>query len=256
MGSATRERRTPRRITSVLAILGLVVGTLGLMPAALAKGPNPKIAFVEGAGGSTPNGATVIDGNATFVFTVDRQPNAIISVSCTLTGPSGSVDQPTCGTKVAFTVGLKKGSKITKTYSGLGEGSYTFLVTVILSDGGSATSATRTFTVEFPNTPPIANDDAAEANEDGPAIIIDVLANDTDPDASDTLTVQSIDTTGTSGLVTNNGTNVTYDPNGQFESLNDGETATDTFTYTISDGSGGTDTATVTVTITGVTDDT
>jgi hypothetical protein len=38
-------------MTSVLAILCLVVGPLGLMPVALAKGPNPKIAFVEGAGG-------------------------------------------------------------------------------------------------------------------------------------------------------------------------------------------------------------
>lgn len=204
---------------SVLAVLGLVVGTLGLMPAALAKGPNPKIAFVEGAGGSTPNGATVTDGNARFVFTVDRQPRSITSVSCTLTGPSGSVDQPACGTKVAFTVGTKKGykitSKITKTYNGLGEGSYTFSVTVTLSDGGSATSATRTFTVEFANTPPIATDDARDANEDGPAVIIDVLANDTDAD-NDTLSVNSVDDTGTLGSVTDNGDGtVTYDPNHQ-----------------------------------------
>ena len=47
-----------------------------------------------------------------------------------------------------------------------------------------------------------------------------------------------------------------YDPNGQFDALNDGETATDTFTYTVSDGNGGTDTATVTVTINGSTDNT
>ena len=45
-----------------------------------------------------------------------------------------------------------------------------------------------------------------------------------------------------------------YDPNGQFESLNNGQTATDSFTYTIDDGNGGTDTATVTVTIDGITD--
>jgi len=54
--------------------------------------------------------------------------------------------------------------------------------------------------------------------------------------------------------VTNNGDSVTYDPNGQFQSLADGETATDTFSYTISDGKGGTSTATVTVTIHGQTD--
>ena len=83
-----------------------------------------------------------------------------------------------------------------------------------------------------------------------------MLANDTDPDAGDTLTVQSVDTTGTLGTVTitNAGADVSYDPNGQFEALNAGETDTDTFTYTVSDGNGGTDTATVTITITGVTD--
>ena len=43
-----------------------------------------------------------------------------------------------------------------------------------------------------------------------------------------------------------------YDPNGQFESLAEGETALDTFSYTVSDGNGGSDTATVGVTITGV----
>lgn len=113
-----------------------------------------------------------------------------------------------------------------------------------------------TRTINGTNDPPTANDDAAEANEDGPAITVDVLFNDLDVDVTDILTVSSIDSTGALGLVTNNGTNVTYDPNGQFEVLNDGETATDSFTYTISDGSGGIDTATVTVTITGVTDDT
>ncbi|MDJ0682309.1 MAG: hypothetical protein QNJ18_20910, partial [Xenococcaceae cyanobacterium MO_167.B52] len=46
----------------------------------------------------------------------------------------------------------------------------------------------------------------------------------------------------------------TYDPNGQFESLDDGETANDSFTYTITDDNGNTDTATVNITIDGVTE--
>jgi len=50
-----------------------------------------------------------------------------------------------------------------------------------------------------------------------------------------------------------NGT-LTYNPNGQFEALKNGEITTDSFTYTLSDGNGGTDTATVTATITGVND--
>ena len=79
-----------------------------------------------------------------------------------------------------------------------------------------------------------------------------VLTNDSDSDGG-TLSVQSIDTTGTLGLVTDNGDGTfTYDPNGQFEALGAGEQDTDSFTYTLSDGQGGTDTATVTITINGV----
>ena len=82
-----------------------------------------------------------------------------------------------------------------------------------------------------------------------------MLTNDSDPAAGDTLAVVSINTTGTLGLVTHNGDGTfTYNPNGQFESLADGQTATDTFTYTISDGDGSFSTATVTITITGAND--
>ena len=45
-----------------------------------------------------------------------------------------------------------------------------------------------------------------------------------------------------------------YDPNGQFDSLNDGETVVDTFSYEVSDGNGGSATAEVSVTVAGITD--
>ena len=65
----------------------------------------------------------------------------------------------------------------------------------------------------------------------------------------------SVGTTGTKGSVSINpdGT-VHYDPNGQFESLLAGQTATDTFTYTVSDGFHDRHRRTVTVTINGVND--
>ena len=130
----------------------------------------------------------------------------------------------------------------------------TFTYTVSDGNGGTDTATVTVTIVGSTNASPTAVDDTGNANEDGPAVIVDVLANDSDPDAGQTLVVQSVDTTGTAGSVTNNGTDVTYDPNGQFESLGVGETDTDTFTYTVSDGNGGTDTATVTVTITGAND--
>lgn len=101
------------------------------------------------------------------------------------------------------------------------------------------------------NAPPVALGDDAEVDEDSAGVDVDVLANDTDPDG-DPLAVASIDDTGTEGVVTDNGGDVTYAPNGAFDALDAGETATDTFDYVVSDGKGGTDTATVTVTVTGV----
>ena len=125
-------------------------------------------------------------------------------------------------------------------------------------------TATLSVTVTGENDGPDAVADGATVGEDDTAAtVIDVLANDTDPDANDVLGILSIDTTGTVGSATinDNGTpgdltddTVSYDPNGAFESLGAGETAIDTFTYTVTDGNGGTDTATVSVTVTGAND--
>jgi|GEM_PF-1582562 len=100
------------------------------------------------------------------------------------------------------------------------------------------------------NAAPVAEDVAATTPE-GESLIVATEASDGDGDAL----TYTVDTSGTLGMVTNNGDGrFTYDPDGRFESLAVGETATDTFTYTVSDGNGGTDTATVTVTIEGEND--
>ncbi|MDP8287344.1 MAG: choice-of-anchor D domain-containing protein [Candidatus Electryonea clarkiae] len=107
----------------------------------------------------------------------------------------------------------------------------------------------------FIQRPPIAVDDAVSTDEDTSFTTIDLVAdNDTDPNG-DTLGVTGINTTGTTGQVTDNRNGTfDYDPNGQFESLSVGDSDTDTFAYTISDGNGGIDSATVTVTINGTND--
>jgi CSLREA domain-containing protein len=106
---------------------------------------------------------------------------------------------------------------------------------------------TVTITVTCVNDPPVADDDTATTAEDTPATI-DVLANDTDVDVVDALTVDSV-TQPSNGTVINNGSDVTYTPNANFNGA-------DSFTYTASDGNGGSDTATVNVTITPVNDPT
>jgi VCBS repeat-containing protein len=130
-----------------------------------------------------------------------------------------------------------------------------FSYTIDDGNGGNDT-ATVVITINGidDNNSPDAVDDAAITDEDTPLAAITVLSNDTDADG-DTLTVVGFDASGAAGLVSDNGDGTFgYDPNGQFEDLATGETATDSFSYTIDDGNGGTDTATVTITINGVDD--
>ncbi|MGH1351092.1 MAG: VCBS domain-containing protein [Methyloligellaceae bacterium] len=127
----------------------------------------------------------------------------------------------------------------------------TFTYTISDGNGGTDT-ATVILTITGQNDAPIAVDITGEANEDGPSIVL--TANFTDADASDTH-IFTIDTTGTLGSVINNNDGTfTYNPNGAFESLAEGETVVDTFNYTVDDGNGGIDTKTATVTITGQND--
>jgi VCBS repeat-containing protein len=128
----------------------------------------------------------------------------------------------------------------------------TFTYTIKDSDTNTDT-ATVKVTVNGINDAPDAVDNNKSVGEDSTGDTVDVLGNDTDAE-SQTLAVTGVDTSSTTGTVTNNGTDVTYDPNGQFESLAAGETGTDSFTYTISDGHGGTDTATVHITVNGAND--
>ncbi|MGD1806092.1 Ig-like domain-containing protein [Dapis sp. BLCC M126] len=130
---------------------------------------------------------------------------------------------------------------------------------------GSGYGEIKFFENGFINTAPDAVDDTVTTDEDS-LLSGNVLTNDSDAE-SDPLTVTAVNgnaadvnsqVTLTSGalLTVNSDGTFDYDPNGQFESLNNGDTASDSFTYTIDDGNGGTDTATVNVTIDGVTDNT
>ena len=134
-----------------------------------------------------------------------------------------------------------------------------------ISDGNGGTdTATLTITVTGTNAGPVAVDDTATTDEDSALLNIPLLANDSDPNGDD-LTITQINgitaggtiTLPSGALITVNGDGtVNYDPNGSFESLDETQTATDTFTYVVSDGNGETASATATVTINGVDDPT
>ena len=113
-----------------------------------------------------------------------------------------------------------------------GPDSFTYVAT---NDDGDSAPTTVSITVTSVNDPPNAVADSKTVAEDSGATTIDVLANDTDADTTDTLTI-----TGTSNpahgtvVVAGDGSDLTYQPDANYH-------GPDSFTYNMSDGHGGTD---------------
>ncbi|MEJ5992764.1 tandem-95 repeat protein, partial [Ramlibacter sp. PS3R-8] len=126
-------------------------------------------------------------------------------------------------------------------------GAATFEYTVSDGQGGTDT-ATVTVNVAAVQDAPTAIGDTVTTAEDTPVTttVTSLLANDTDPDAGNTLTVTGVGNA-VGGTVTLSGGNVTFTPNPNF-------TGAGSYEYTISDGQGGTSTATVTVNVSPVQD--
>gem|GEM_PF-598333 len=120
-------------------------------------------------------------------------------------------------------------------------GEETFTYTV--SDGSQTDTATVTMTVEYVNHQPTAQDDEFTVFRNSGPNNFDVLADDSDPDTIDTLTVTGVSAGSAGGTIeiAEDGLSINYTPATDYV----GE---ETFTYTISDGDM-TDTATVTVNV-------
>ncbi|MBS0560863.1 MAG: tandem-95 repeat protein [Proteobacteria bacterium] len=120
----------------------------------------------------------------------------------------------------------------------------------VSDDHGGSNVGVLTVTVSGVNAPPVAGAVAANTDPSTP-ISVDALAADSDPNAADTLTITALDLTGTLGTATIDPVTgaIDYSPNGAFDQLNDGETATDTLFYTVSDGQGGSSVGVLTVSI-------
>jgi hypothetical protein len=124
---------------------------------------------------------------------------------------------------------------------------------------GLSVERTVTINVANVNEAPTAAADAVAVNEDATTgnLWSLLLGNDSDPDAGTTLSIASVNGSGTLG-------SLVFDPATQdlryvadhdsFDALAPGQTAVDTFTYTVTDAGGLTSTATVSVTVTGVAD--
>jgi VCBS repeat-containing protein len=172
-----------------------------------------------------------------------------------------TVTQPANGTVVITNAGADLSYEPDANYCNDGSPTDDFTYTL---NGGS--TAMVTITVTCVNDAPVAVDDSDSTDEDTVLSVAapGVLGNDTDVEG-DTLAVVEVE-----GAALNVGAEVTlvsgatvtlnsdgsfsYDPNGAFESLDDGETDTDSFTYRAGDGDLDSNLATVTITINGVND--
>ncbi|MCP4045567.1 MAG: tandem-95 repeat protein, partial [Gammaproteobacteria bacterium] len=133
-----------------------------------------------------------------------------------------------------------------------------------IDDGNGGTVAqTATVTVTGANDAPVpvADNDATTENQ---SIIIDVLANDTDPDGDDNPTnfvlgaVVITSVTGLTEAAVGTATifenKLLFEPGADYDELDAGDTATVTITYHMSDNDGLTASGTATITVTGVAD--
>lgn len=157
------------------------------------------------------------DGDAIRVITV----GAIAGATATANANGTVTVRPTAGSTFCTTGGQ-------------------FTYTISDTAGLTASAIAR---IEIANGPPDAQDDAATTRIATP-VVVNVLANDRDPDG-DPITVTQVGTPANGTAVLGTAGNVTYTPRAGF-------VGTDTFTYRISDGRGGSDEARVTVTVTAV----
>ncbi|WP_420863877.1 Ig-like domain-containing protein [Algirhabdus cladophorae] len=147
---------------------------------------------------------------------------------------------------------------------GAGENASTTVSYTITDGNGGTDTATVTFTVTGTNDAPVAVLDEDATDQDTVITLDNVLGNDSDPEGDD-LTVGSVEGDdgnvgepvegSNGGLITiNEDGTASFDPNGDFDELGEGETAQTQVTYTVTDGNGGTDETTVTITVTGTED--
>ena len=209
---------------------------------------------VADSAAATENGGSVwvdVLANDTDVDSGDTRTVVAVDTA----GLSGTALVAADGSGVTYTAG--------QAFQSLGEGAVareTFGYTIEDATGAQSTSAV-TVTVTGVNDGPLAVADTFAATEDQ-FHLIDVLANDTDPDAGDALRLVAINrdstTLGQTAFASSGGHQYVYyatpAQSPELQSLKAGATATDHFSYTIADASGAQSTASVTVQITGVND--
>ncbi|WP_153556428.1 Ig-like domain-containing protein [Roseimaritima sediminicola] len=126
-------------------------------------------------------------------------------------------------------------------------GTDTFTYTI--SNGSQTSQASVVVNVSATNPPPTAVNDLFTVTEDAAEAEYDVLANDSNPDSSETFSLTSVGSSGNGSTVrlSDDGTKVVYKPAANFF-------GSEQITYTITDSNGASATGTITFNVTGVND--
>ena len=198
--------------------------------------------------------ATTSEDSSVVISVLDNDTDPDVSdelsvVSADVTNGLGSASVSGDGKSVIYDPGTA--------YTSLAVGE-TALVTIAytIADGsGAQSSASIQVTVTGANDGPTANADTATTSEDS-SVVISVLDNDTDPDASDELNILSASVAAGMGavLVSADRKSLIFDPADDFQYLPQDQSATVQISYQVEDGNGGVATGFVTVTVTGLND--
>ncbi|MCO6456806.1 MAG: tandem-95 repeat protein [Pirellulaceae bacterium] len=195
---------------------------------------------------ATAGNGNPVANDDTFTVAEDSTDNVLEVLANDSTPDEGETlrIQSIQGTVVGGTAQIVDGAtriRFTPTPNFTGAASFTY----VLSDGNGGTdTALVTIQVTNSNDAPTAVNDTLFANLNQASQILDVLANDTDPDSGDTLIIQSV-TQGSAGgtvAISSNGLRIEYTPATDF-------TGQETFTYTVNDGAGESSVGSVTVTV-------
>ncbi len=160
-------------------------------------------------------------------------------------------------------------------YSPSGDADDVGSLTIVIDDGSNAPVIVEySIPITPQQDPPTALNDALTLGEDSALVSGDVTLNDIDPDVTPVPDVLSVHfasvmvgavpvelTLGSATILPGGGSftlsttgQYSFDPNGAYDSLAAGQTATETINYAINDGHGNTDTATLVITVTGQND--
>jgi VCBS repeat-containing protein len=189
------------------------------------------------------NGVLTLDVRANDI---DPDTGAVLTVTG-VSGPAGKGTASLAGGKLAFDPGAAFD------HLAAGQSETVILSYTLRDEHGAESAATATVTVVGANDAPVAVADAASGSENG-ALLIDVLANDTDVDAGAVRTLVSAAAPDGKGSVSVVDGQLRFDPGAAFDSLPAGASETVTLTYEMQDEHGAQSSASVTLTITGVND--